>query len=213
MCEITITCGSCSDSGSDPQEPPAPYRPRWPARLNGWVAASTYAEACTATLAVPQEVATIYTAKAILSAGYAIDALYVAVHREAAGYVSGEARLAVYTSEFGPHSQTPNLPNLYGRVGFNRGELEPRVEATDQDRIICLVALVPAYGTPPHLLSTAPVPATEIPDDAYQLWWTLSGQRCESAPRSTLPATVGGDSGFNPVDRVVLLTAEMTRSA
>jgi hypothetical protein len=155
----------------------------------------------------------MYTAKAILPAGHAIDAVHIAVHRAATAYVSGEARLAVYTSEFGPHSQTPNLPNLYGRVGFNRGELETRVEATDQDRIIYLAALVPAYGTPPHLLSTAPVPATEIPDDAYQLWWTLSGQRCESAPRSTLPATVGGDSGFNPVDRVVLLAAEMTRSA
>lgn len=214
MCEITITCGSCSGSGSAPGTgTPEPYRPLRHSELNGWAAASTYAEACSTTLQVPQGVATMYTAKAILPAGHAIDALYVAVHQAAAGYVSGEARLAVYTAEFGPAVQTPNLLNLYGRVGFNRGELETRVEAADEDRIVYPAALVPAYGTSPHLLSTAPVPATEDPDDVYQLWWTLSGQRCESAPRSALPATIGGDSGFNPVDRVVMLAAEMSYNA
>ncbi|SET98266.1 hypothetical protein [Nonomuraea wenchangensis] len=207
MCDITITCGTCTTPDPEP-EPPTPYRPLRHPDLNGWATASAPPEAATSTLTVPAQTATMYTAKAILPAGRTLSSLYVAVHSPATGRLSGEARLAVYESEFGPFHRTPDLPALFGQVGFRRAELETRVEASDEDRIIYLAALIPAYTVPPTLLTTAPVPPTAVPDDAYQLWAPISGRRCETASRSALPATVGGDSGFTPVDRIVLLTAD-----
>ncbi|MEU4511788.1 hypothetical protein AB0G05_20030 [Nonomuraea wenchangensis] len=223
MCSITVNC-SCKP---DPQEPepqpePTPVMVPPPAEApigwDGWMS-SAHPDACTSSYQPPAEVSTVCMARLVQPAGWPISGVWVTMAAPAAGLVSGESRVAVYAGQLGAVTMYSSVPlvDAFPEAGSRRIRLESEpgvpnpVPAPEYDRFVWVAILVPAFTTPPKLLSTAPVELPGTPADDLFLKNSLFNMRSRAVQRTTLPpvelvstATGHGDL----MDRVVMVTAD-----
>ncbi|MFI9845076.1 hypothetical protein ACIHFD_49215 [Nonomuraea sp. NPDC051941] len=143
---ININC-AC-----EPTTPPAPAAAMTELDLYGYAAATVLPHYCNT--AVAELGPYLLGATAILPAGRSLASVGIGVAVPASGVAAGECAFGVYMGGI-PELVATTAPkaNLFASAGVRWAPLKSAIEASDQDRVVWLVAQVPAYsiGSPAFL--------------------------------------------------------------
>ncbi|MFG6197883.1 hypothetical protein [Nonomuraea sp. JJY05] len=140
--DITINCG-----GGTPSPAPAVLRRE---DLSKLTCATVLPEQADRRPSLDRQMA---CAKAALPSGKSITHLGVPVVSEARGVPSRQSRLAVYSITGGLTAETGNDAKLFDGTGWRFSPPVAPVLAEQEDRVIWLTALVPAYDVRQPALS------------------------------------------------------------
>lgn len=176
---ININCGC------EPPRTPTPAMTE--VGLHGFAAATVLPHYCSS--AVAELGPYLLGATAILPAGVPLASVGIGVTQPANGVAAGESAFAVYIGGI-PELVAKTAPkaNLFTAVGVRWAPLEAGIAATDQDRVVWLVAQVPAFsGVGPSFVGALQVSGPSM----------VNAQRYRSVVvegRTELPPLFDGDA-------------------